>query len=447
MVGSLRAVSDELAARVEAFVADFHQRWVRHGKPPTGSSFNPADYDRWVRELSALIDVHGVPGGSTGAEGVMSSSPAHDPACERIAAVEVDGDEGVARSIMEAGAQTTYHEYRLVRRGGEWRIAAILSFLDPPGAPLVGETVAARLLAGATEDAPLSDIDPDLELDLPALFSAGRQVVFLGKPGTIEVTLLGEITCDMGVLTVRDFGYGEFALEPLRRRVPAGSHPVEVATVDRTNVALRMRLSELTPVSWHPATRTDGSHVVGVDYGNVAILDLASLVRCEAQHVEELFETQAQRLSTAPGTVFSLRGEATNAVMVTSGYGDGGYPCYWGVAADGTLAALVVDFLVLGEAKTSTITVPWRTGPVAAPELVAYDLAVTEEGGSFTVAYRGDDIYKIRVLAPDGVVLLDGDRLGISVTGDRHSQTWRPMAPPPPGSVLEVTVDNGYRHT
>lgn len=377
----------------------------------------------------------------------MSSSPAHDPACERITAVEVRGDEAVVRSIMDIGAQTTYHEYRLVRRGGEWRIGAILSFLDPPDAPLVDETEAARLLAGATEDAPLSNVDPDLELDLPALFSAGRRVVFFDKPGTIEVTLLGEITCEMGVLAVRDFGYGEFDLEPLCRRVPAGSYPVEVATVDRTNVALRMRLSELTPVSWHPATRTGGSHVVGVDYGNVAILDLASLVRCEAQHVEKLFETQAQRLSNAPGTVFSLSGEATNAVMVTSGYGDGGYPCYWGVAFDGTLAALVVDFLVLAEAKTSTIAVPWRTGPAAAPELVAYDLAITEEGGWFTVAYRGEDIHKIRVLAPDGVVLLDGDRLGLSVSGDRRSQTWRPAAPPPPGSVLEVTVDNGYRHT
>lgn len=440
-------MTDEIAARVEAFIADFHQRWERHGKPPIGFSFDRAIHQRWVRELSALIDVHGVPGGGTGVEGALPSPPAHDPACERITAVEVDGDEAAVRSIMDVGTLPTYYEYRLVRRGGEWRIGQILSFLDPPGAPLVDEAEAARLLAGATEEAPLSDIDPDLDLDLPALFSVGRQVVFFDKPATVEVTKLGEITCHMGVLTVRDFGYGDFDLEPLDRRVPAGSYPVEVATVERTNVALRVRLSELTPVSWHPATRTNGSHVVGVDAGNVAILDLASLVRCEAQHVEALFETQAQRLSNAPGTVFSLNREANDAVIVTSGYGDGGYPCYWGVAADGTLAALVVDFLVLVEAKVSTIAVPWRPGPALAPELLACDLAITEDGGSFTVEYRGQNIRKIRVLAPDSVVLVDGDRLGLSMTGDRHSQTWRPAAPPPPGSVLEVTVDNGYRHT
>ncbi|SDU74832.1 Protein of unknown function [Jiangella alkaliphila] len=377
----------------------------------------------------------------------MSSSPAHGPALERITTVEVDGDEATVRSIIDVGILPTYYEYRLVRRGSEWRIGQILSFLDPPGSLLVDDAEAARLLAGSTEEAPLSDIDPGLELDLPALFSAGRQVVFFEEPATIEVTELGEITCHLGALTVRDFGYGDSDLEPLGRRVPAGSYPVEVATVGRTNVAVRVRLSELPPVSWHPATRTNGSHVVGVDYGNVAILDLASLVRCDAQHVEELFEAQAQRLSNAPGTVFSLNGETNDAAMVTSGYGDGGYPCYWGVAADGTLAALVVDFLVLVEAKVSTITVPWRSGPASAPELSGCDLAITDDGGSFTVEYRGRNIDKIRVLAPNGVVLVDGYRLGLSVTGDWHRQTWRPAAPPPSGSVLEVTMDNGYRHT
>jgi hypothetical protein len=39
--------------------------------------------------------------------------------------------------------------------------------------------------------------------------------------------------------------------------------------------------------------------------------------------------------------------------MVTSGYGDGAYPACWGVAEDGTIASLVVDFLVLAEDKTT----------------------------------------------------------------------------------------------
>ncbi|MFF1820693.1 DUF4241 domain-containing protein [Kribbella sp. NPDC058245] len=45
--------------------------------------------------------------------------------------------------------------------------------------------------------------------------------------------------------------------------------------------------------------------------------------------------------------MFSLTGDMNDAVMVVSGYGDGAYPCYWGVVENGTIASLVVDFLVL----------------------------------------------------------------------------------------------------
>jgi hypothetical protein len=169
-------------------------------------------------------------------------------------------------------------------------------------------------------------------------------------------------------------------------------------------------------------------------------------VRCEAQHVEELFEAQTQHLLDAPGVVFSLDGDVVDGVMVTSGYGDGAYPCYWGVAADGALAALVVDFLVLIEAKTSTVTAPWRPGLVDIPELAAHEIEIAAADGSFTVTHRGERIRKFRVLAPDGAVLVNGDELGAFVSGDLHSQTWTSASPPPPGSVLEVTVDEGYRH-
>jgi hypothetical protein len=85
-----------------------------------------------------------------------------------------------------------------------------------------------------------------------------------------------------------------------------------------------------------------------VDTGNVAILDLATLVCREAQQVKELFQEESLRLLDAAGTVFSLTGDVNDA-MVTSGYGDGANPCYWAVAENGTIASLVVDFRVLAE--------------------------------------------------------------------------------------------------
>ena len=49
----------------------------------------------------------------------------------------------------------------------------------------------------------------------------------------------------------------------------------------------------------------------------------------------------------AGGVGVHLRaGGPDDAVMVQAGYGDGAYPVYWGVANDGTITDLVVDFLV-----------------------------------------------------------------------------------------------------
>ncbi|MFD7153582.1 DUF4241 domain-containing protein [Kribbella sp. NPDC059898] len=377
----------------------------------------------------------------TGAEGVLSGEPAHDPVSESVTEVVEQGERATVRTVMDGEGLPRYFEYRLERREGEWRIGQILSFLDPPGTPLVDAAEAERLLAAPRFDVPLGEIAADLELDIPSLFEAGRVVAPFDTPEALVVHQLGDITCASGVLTVRDFGYLDFDLEPLARRIPPGTYPVEVATVAGTNIALRLRLSDLAAVTWHPAARTNGSHIVGVDYGNVAFLDLANLVRCDAQYADELFLRQSEAAN--PGTTFSLLGEVIDGAMVTSGYGDGGYPCYWAVAADGSLAALVVDFLVLTEDRQVTVTAPWRPGVV---EVAGHDVEIVEHDGGYTVQHRRGRIRKLRALGPDGAVLMDGDSLGLSVIGDLHSQTWPTPTPAPAGSLLELTVDAGYRH-
>ncbi|WP_433162638.1 DUF4241 domain-containing protein [Kribbella sp. CA-247076] len=302
-------------------------------------------------------------------------------------------------------------------------------------------------VSAASFDADLPELPANLELDLPGLFVAGRQVAPFGEPVALEVVQLGEVTSGSGVLTVRDFGYGDFGLAPLTRRLHAGTYRAEVSGTAGTNVALRLIVSEAPAVSWHPAELAGGSNIIGVDAGNVVILDVATLARCEAEQVEELFQEQSERLADCRGSVFSLTGEVNDAVIVTSGYGDGAYPCYWGVAEDGTITSLVVDFLVLAEDKVRVVTVPWRPGTVNAPELAEHGLEVIANRGTFILTHRGDAFSKLRVLAPDGTVLMDGHHLSLTVTDDQHTQSWKPAAPPPPGSVLELTLHEGYRHT
>ncbi|MFB6723492.1 DUF4241 domain-containing protein [Kribbella sp. NPDC056345] len=280
---------------------------------------------------------------------MLRGRAAHDPALETITEVEVETDRATVRSVSGDGSMPTYYEYRLVRDDGRWRICQLLQFLDPPGVPLVDPAEAEAMLSSASLDAALAELPAHVGLDVASLFAHGRQVALFGETVWLEVVHLGEVTCGSGVLTVRDFGYRAFDLAPLARRLPAGTYPVEVSTAAGTNVALRLLISAAPAVTWHPAKVAGESNIIGVDAGNVAILDLATLVRCDAQRVEELFQVHSLRLLDAAGAVFSLTGDVDDAVMVTSGYGDGAYPCYWGVADDGTIASLVVDFLVLDE--------------------------------------------------------------------------------------------------
>ena len=87
-------------------------------------------------------------------------------------------------------------------------------------------------------------------------------------------------------------------------------------------------------------------NTISVDAGNVALLDFTTMPSCRTEWLEELYQDRVGDQSPPSDTVFSVAGDVDDAAYVTSGYGDGGYPAYWGVAADGTITDLVVDFLV-----------------------------------------------------------------------------------------------------
>ncbi|MGX9899515.1 DUF4241 domain-containing protein [Arthrobacter sp. SA17] len=437
---------DEVRSRIDTFVADFHTRWQRSGKSPGMFSFDLGAFEAWAAELADLVAAHCTPGVRTGQEGALSSSPAHDPAAEQITDVEVSEHTATVHSVIQsAGSPTYFYEYQLLRGDDGWRISRLSTFLEPPGAPLVDPARAEALMESTSAQAALPDLPAHLELDFPGLFTAGRMVAPFGEQTPLEVLRLGELTCSSGVLTVLDLGFVDAHFVPLARQIPPGTYAVEVARAAGMTVGVRLLLSEAPAVSWHRAEFTDGTYTVGVDAGNVAILDVGSLVECQAQRVEAMFKEHVERLIETPGTMFGLAGEVVDAVMVTSGYGDGAYPCYWGLAADGTLTSLVVDFQVLAENILRTSRVPFQPGPVSTPELAGHELQITVKGGQFVVSNRGEDI-RFRVLTPDRELLVDGDHLGTFITGGTSSTTWNPDAPPPPGSVLEVTEYLGYRH-
>ena len=89
-----------------------------------------------------------------------------------------------------------------------------------------------------------------------------------------------------------------------------------------------------------------GGHVVGVDAGNVAISDVSALLVLTARDKERAFEKFVESGQKPFARMLSLVNPDDVAISET-GYGDGGYPVYWGVDSAGKPAVLLVDYLVL----------------------------------------------------------------------------------------------------
>lgn len=338
-------------ARVLAFIEDWHAEWASVARATGWKGF---DFDGWRARVHELDGRHFVRGAGCGSENSFSpTAPAHVPRKEAIAAEHLDGDHARIETVVAGGFCSASYEYELVRAGDEWRIAKLLLFLDPPGAPLVPEADRAAILAAAHPDAALAPLPQGVALDGAALFEDGRTVTKGDRTSTLSVRRVGTLCTRSGILGVRDFGYDMEGLRPLARSVAPGAYPVDVVEAFGRNAAVRVRIDERAEVvAWHPADTAGGGHVIGVDAGNIAIFDVASLVGIEARARERIFLEYADRGDDdvrPRASLFALGSEAHEGVVLDSGFGDGAYPCYWGLDAHGSVVTLLVDFLVLAE--------------------------------------------------------------------------------------------------
>lgn len=313
---------------VEAFVADFHEAWDRAGR------FG-GDFEEWDAELAALKSTYLVSGATVGDEGALSSTPSHHRDDEDVTSVVVTGDSASVRTSLLSSQSERYYDYRLLRVAGAWRIQRLLMTMYSPTTPVLDPAEHAGLLAEVSAETVMRKPSGGSGKDLAALFAPPFTVAALGSIRT------------SGVISVHDFGWVHFDLAPFEQRVPPGSYRVSVSRrADGTNMALRLQFADVPASQWIEAQRVGFDNTVSVDAGNVAVLDFATMPSCRTEWVEELYQDRIAADQFPSGTVFSVSGDVDDAAFVTSGYGDGLYPAYWGVAGDGTITDLVIDFLV-----------------------------------------------------------------------------------------------------
>lgn len=328
-------------ARVQAFIADFYKLHQASGRIR-----DDGDFDKWGAAVRKIEATHFIAGGRSGLDGVMSGDPDHSPA-EKIIRNVSEGQDVLIETYLADGYLHHYFEYGLRKIGGDWRIASLRTYLDPIDKPFMNDAERARF--EHPRSVPLRALPKrEAALDGTALFVNGRIVQVGGESSTIEVRRVGTLKVSTGVLVAGDLGYDSKSLAPMGLRIPPGQYPAEVSIAFKRVAALRLKISDHPVVRWHPADMGERNHVVGVDAADVFISDVSALLPITSRHKEKEFEKFANAGDLTSAIMLNLAGP-DDAVIATSGYGDGSYPVYWGVDANGKPAVLLVDMLVLTE--------------------------------------------------------------------------------------------------
>lgn len=330
--------------RVTAFIADYHRSHTELKKHPADHQ----QFDRWDELVEALNEAHFVDyGGRELARSISGGASPHMLAIEPIVSVKRSGDRVFVETRVDEAVETFYeYELRAVA-SSDWRIVKLREFLDCADVPFLDEDERARF-----EDPKIRPLrklsNEEASFDGAALFAAGRSVKLEQNVQSIDVHAVGTLNVTTGALAVGDLAYGAYTLSPVGQRVPPGNYAAEAATAFGRNLAVRVRFSDQKVVRWHPADMEDGGHVVGVDAGNVAIMDVAAIMTLNARDKERTLERYTEACQRPRSLMLSLVG-TNDTVIADSGWGDGSYPVYWGVDESDQPVVLLVDFRLLPE--------------------------------------------------------------------------------------------------
>jgi hypothetical protein len=142
-----------------------------------------------------------------------------------------------------------------------------------------------------------------------------------------------------------------FGAQPLERTVEPGRYRVVLTVTtdqhsDKRVAFARVELRDGVPVRWEPAAG------YGVESGTGAFMD-AQVAEFATQNFDFYGDSVLGHLTDVVTrdeywtSVVVDPSSGADAVVFTSGYGDGGYGTYWGIDADDEVVCLVTDFLVL----------------------------------------------------------------------------------------------------
>lgn len=341
---ALRAAQE----RVQKFMVEFDAQWQIAA--PVFEERDPNDprkaFELWRASMAETARAHFADESTADLSGSFSRPAEYGPEAETFVSSEMVADMAYVLT-QSTSPLKRFHEYTVREQGQEWRIVGIADHNGDPREPFEDRAVMEERVAECGPDASFNEMPaPQARLDERRMFT-DREATRPrdGEKAEARVSRIGTLSTSSGVLSVVDFGYDNDDARPLARTVPPGEYPVDRVTAFGRNAAVRVLFTESEPVAWHPASIPGSGHVIGVDAGCVCIVDYPAYAAVSRRSKAAAFDgfVAAER----PVALTIPLGPVDAGIAVDSGYGDGSYPVYWGVDAEGRVVQLVVDFMVL----------------------------------------------------------------------------------------------------
>lgn len=188
-----------------------------------------------------------------------------------------------------------------------------------------------------------------MDLDLHSAFDAS----------TFTRRSAGELALPTGAIAAFD-PLSATADEPYTVKVPPGNYPVEMLAVRDRFALSRIVFAPGTPSRWELAVhagedaralRPGQIYGFAVDADNACLVDASSI---EGVRNEEIIQMLVGNLKASDSIVRWPTTGAATVIAFATGDGNGVYPAWWGLADDGRILELVIDF-GLGELSRPTI--------------------------------------------------------------------------------------------
>lgn len=203
-------------------------------------------------------------------------------------------------------------------------------------------------------------------------FRGGSNLQLGSDETSIEVLEIGLLNLPNGEIIATD-PFTDPDRSPFIHQVSPGNYPLILSLVAfpgqdwKTIAAAMVRFREAEPKTWHLALipgqdpntlAQDEIFGYPVDSGTGAFLSpqAAKLHRRHLfalpsipniKYIQTLSDQMDQNKDTGYWLITKLGEPDVNAAFFASGYGDGFYASYWGVAEDGEVVCLVTDFGIL----------------------------------------------------------------------------------------------------